>query len=114
MLIREAISAGWEVEAEFVAPGVAGVSNGELHELAEGTLERVASTETPQPNIAVVRMRASEQRLDDASFVLVADALNDPGNLGTILRSSEAAGVDLVVLTPGPAASAWMRPCSSR
>jgi RNA methyltransferase, TrmH family len=27
--------------------------------------------------------------------------LNDPGNLGAILRSSEAAGVDVVVLTPG-------------
>ncbi len=32
---------------------------------------------------------------------MVVDALNDPGNLGTILRSSEAAGIDAVVLTPG-------------
>ena len=34
-------------------------------------------------------------------FVVVADRLADPGNLGTILRSAEAAGVDAVVLTPG-------------
>ncbi len=32
---------------------------------------------------------------------MVADQLSDPGNLGTILRSAEAAGVDAVVLTPG-------------
>ena len=29
------------------------------------------------------------------------DGISDPGNLGTIVRSAEAAGVDLVVLTPG-------------
>ena len=36
-----------------------------------------------------------------ADFVVVADRVADPGNLGTILRSAEAAGVDAVVVTPG-------------
>jgi TrmH family RNA methyltransferase len=84
-----------------MAPGTAAVSNGEVFELGQGVLERVASTESPQPNIAVVRIPERGATLDAANFVLVADALNDPGNLGTILRSSEAAGVDVVVLTPG-------------
>ena len=84
-----------------MAPDVAAVSGGDVFELAAGVLERVASTESPQPNIAVVRVPARGATLETASFVLVADALNDPGNLGTILRSSEAAGVDVVVLTPG-------------
>jgi TrmH family RNA methyltransferase len=69
--------------------------------LAEGVLERVASTERPQPNLAVVSTSGSPTTLDDTSFVVVIDQLNDPGNLGTILRSSEAAGADAVVLTPG-------------
>ncbi len=84
-----------------MAPGTAAVSTGEVFDLAQGVLERVASTESPQPNIAVVRIPERGATLDAANFVLVADALNDPGNLGTILRSSEAAGVDVVVLTPG-------------
>lgn len=84
-----------------MAPGTAAVSTGEVFELAQGVLERVASTESPQPNIAVVRIPERGATLDEANFVLVADALNDPGNLGTILRSSEAAGVDVVVLTTG-------------
>ncbi len=37
----------------------------------------------------------------DASLVVVADQLGDPGNAGTIIRSAEAAGADAVVLTPG-------------
>lgn len=35
------------------------------------------------------------------SFVLVLDQLRDPGNLGAILRSAEAAGVDQIILAPG-------------
>ena len=35
------------------------------------------------------------------SFILVLDQLRDPGNLGTILRSALAAGVDAVLLSPG-------------
>ena len=104
VLIAEAAEAGWQIEAEFVAPEAAFISDGPVFELAEGVLERVASTERPQPNLAVVRMPATALALVDLgerSVVVVADQLSDPGNLGTILRSSEAAGVDAVVLTPG-------------
>ncbi len=68
-------------------------------------LERVATTERPRPNIAIVRSRPTDPDVlgpDRAcDLVVVADRLADPGNLGTILRSAEAAGVDAVVLTPG-------------
>ncbi len=76
---------------------------GEVVELAEGVLERVGSTEAPQPPIAVVEMmgRGTVEVLADARFVIVLDQIGDPGNLGTIIRSAEAAGVDAVVLTPG-------------
>ncbi len=110
VLVAEAVAAGWECEAQFVAaeadgvvaPGVEGA--GPVFELAEGVLERVASTETPQNPIAIVRMPdhgSPGDSLAAASFVVVLDRVSDPGNLGTILRSAEAAGADLVVLTPG-------------
>lgn len=110
VLIAEAVAAGWECEAQFVAseadgvvqPGVSG--GGPVFELAPGVLDRVASTETPQNPIAIVKMRddgAVDELLAAASFVVVLDRISDPGNLGTILRSAEASGVDLVVLTAG-------------
>jgi TrmH family RNA methyltransferase len=77
------------------------VSAAPAFELADGVLERVATTERPQPNLAVVQMPTASVPLRDLSFIVVADQLNDPGNLGTILRSCEAAGVEAVVLTPG-------------
>lgn len=101
VLIGEAIAAGYEIVAEFVAPGAQPVSGGPVYPLADGVLERVASTEHPQPHIAEVRLPDAPDPLPAAGLVVVVDRLNDPGNLGTILRSAEAAGVDAVALTPG-------------
>jgi RNA methyltransferase, TrmH family len=101
VLIAEAVAAGWEIEVEFVAPGVEPVSGAPSFGLADGVLERVADTESPQGSIAVVRMPERTVDLAPATFVVVLDRLADPGNLGTLLRSAEAAGVDAVVLTPG-------------
>jgi RNA methyltransferase, TrmH family len=99
-LLRQAVDAGWTVEACFVAPGTEVGVDADVHELAPNVIERVASTETPQPVMAVVVMRAAALP-EHATFVMVADQLADPGNAGTIIRSAEAAGADAVVLTPG-------------
>lgn len=70
------------------------------HRLAKSVIERVASTESPQPVMAIVERRT--QVLNQARhWVVVADQVADPGNLGTIMRSAEAAGAAQVVLTPG-------------
>jgi TrmH family RNA methyltransferase len=98
-LIAEAVAAEWSIEAEFVAPGGRPVSRATVFHLAAGVLERVASTERPQSNLAVVTMPEPARLAGD--LIVVADQVGDPGNLGTILRSAEAAGADAVVLTPG-------------
>jgi len=103
VLLREAVAAGRRVEAQFVAPGVVAVAGaGEVHELDPGVIDKVTDTETPPGIVAIVEHRLGA--IDDlaaASFVLVADAISDPGNLGTLMRSAEAAGVDAVVVTGG-------------
>ncbi len=103
MLVGEAVRAGWDVLAQFVAPGGRPVGDhGHIYPLHRDVIERVASTESPQPLLAVVAMpQRSIEDLRGATAVIVADRLADPGNLGTILRSAEAAGVDGVVLISG-------------
>jgi TrmH family RNA methyltransferase len=65
-------------------------------------MERVASTGSPQPVIGIVRMRHfGLSILDEADFVVVADGVADPGNLGTMLRSAEGSGADAFVVTHG-------------
>lgn len=102
VLIREALSAGWQVVEEFVGPGGLQVSSAPCSLLSEAALERIATTLEPQPNLAVVEQRASHFPAA-AKLVMVLDRLSDPGNVGTLIRSAEAAGIDAVVCTPGTA-----------
>lgn len=101
----EAVAAGWTCLAQFVPVGGGGgvEGAGPVRELADGVLERVGTTVRPQAPLTVVETRRHDASavLDPASFVVVLDAVSDPGNLGTILRSAEAAGADAVTLTPG-------------
>jgi TrmH family RNA methyltransferase len=99
-LLQQAVDAGWSVEAVYLSPGASVDLDVDQYPLAPNVMERVASTESPQPVLAVVPMRAPELP-PEATFVIVADRLADPGNAGTIIRSAEAAGAQAVVLTPG-------------
>ncbi len=110
VLIAEAIRGGWDVLAQFVTSDASPVDGADVpvFVFGEGVLERVASTESPQPNMALVSRRmASLAKLEVAAtgvaapWVMFLDAVNDPGNLGTIVRSAEAMGASGVVLGSG-------------
>ena len=80
-LIAEAISAGWHVEEQFVTPDGMAVlgSDTPVHILENGVLERVASTTSPQPVIAIVRRRTfGIDSIKTAQWVVVADGISDP------------------------------------
>ena len=102
-LVAEAVRAGLDVECQFVGPGADPVAGaGIVHLLADGVLEKVSDTEAPRGVVAIARrQRSSTDVLDRATFVVVAHGLADPGNLGTLMRSAEAAGADALVITPG-------------
>jgi TrmH family RNA methyltransferase len=73
-----------------------------VHHLARGVAERVADTETPTGLFAVIAIPTPDPTvLERAALVVGVDRVSDPGNLGTILRSAEAAGAGAVVVTPG-------------
>lgn len=59
----------------------------------------IAQTETPQGIAAVVKIQEVKQVHD--KYVLLLDAIQDPGNLGTIIRTADAAGFSKVVLGKG-------------
>jgi TrmH family RNA methyltransferase len=70
--------------------------------LKEGVLEKVGSTRTPQPVLAVTAMPAPDRdALARDGLVVVAVGVSDPGNLGTLVRSAEASGAAAIVLGPG-------------
>ena len=64
-------------------------------------LESAAETVSPQGIVAAVAMPEWQYpELSGPSLVVILDGLQDPGNLGTIMRSAEASGVKAILLTP--------------
>lgn len=56
--------------------------------------------------LALIAIPQPRESIVDCSFVLLLEDIQDPGNLGSILRSAAAAGCDAVFLSPG-CADAW-------
>ena len=70
-----------------------------VHDLREGVLEKVGVTRTPQPVLGVAPLHVGTlEDLPPGADVLVAVDVSDPGNLGTMVRSAEAAGAGAVVV----------------
>lgn len=65
--------------------------------VSEPVLEACAETQSPQGILAVAPFCHRPPR---EGLILILDRLRDPGNLGTILRSAQAAGVGQVILAP--------------
>jgi TrmH family RNA methyltransferase len=109
-LVQEAFASGAPVETVAYA-WERGVPS-ELAELAEAEPERFVavsedvlrkcfSTVTPQGVLAVLRKPrhdAEDILARRRSLVVAVDGVQDPGNLGTIIRSADAAGADAVLL----------------
>ncbi len=108
-LVGDALDAGVELECMFVAPGTtapvvdrAADAGVEVFELAAGVLERVATTATPQPVLAIARaVDVDLDKLAGVSLIVVCVGIRDPGNLGTVLRSAEASGVGGIICCEG-------------
>lgn len=100
----EAVGAGIVCRTQFVPheSGAAVEGAGEVVTLADGVIERVGSTKRPQAPLTIAEMPPHDAAgLGTATFVVVLDRVADPGNLGTVIRSAEAAGADAVAVTPG-------------
>lgn len=72
----------------------------QTEEVAPELLKSLSDTETPQGILAVLPIHGCRLP-DQADFVVLADQVRDPGNLGTLLRTGLAAGVQAIILTPG-------------
>ena len=77
---------------------------GQVFEVTDQVLRKITETETPQGVVAVVSYTPPglhELSFRADPFLVVIDGIQDPGNLGTIIRTADAAGTDAVILLPG-------------
>ena len=74
--------------------------------LADALFDELATVETPSGIMAVVALPRSTHGLNQEGDAVLLDGVQDPGNLGSILRTAAAAGFRQVLLSPD-CAQAW-------
>lgn len=74
-----------------------------VHRVTDQVLSSISKTETPQGVVAVSSFVELPLEPSPLPLYLVLDAVRDPGNVGTMLRTAEAAGADCAFFTKGTA-----------
>jgi RNA methyltransferase, TrmH family len=117
-LVEEALAAGTPVRGAAISPALEGTPRGQALKLAlaaqgvrvvevpPAELDALADTEHPQGVVAVVEPRVwslADVPTPPGAVVLVLDAVQDPGNVGTMLRTALGLGAAGVVALKGTA-----------
>ncbi|KAJ50756.1 TrmH family RNA methyltransferase [Clostridium tetanomorphum] len=74
--------------------------NTKVYLLNEKVFKIICSTDTPQGIVAIVDNRSLDIQ-DKKGFYVLVDKIQDPGNMGTIIRTSHAAGALGIIMTRG-------------
>ncbi len=112
--IIEEIPADWEIINLFVSSSFIRehhsfikdikIDKKNIIEVADKVFNAISDTVTPQGILAVCRQKIFS--LEDIlsvknGFFIILEEIQDPGNLGTIIRTADAAGADAIFLTKG-------------
>ena len=108
-LVEEALAADWPIRFVLCSTGLnergralikkAEAKNIEVEQVSDTLLNSISETENSQGILAI--LNSSQFPIPNSpDFILIADQIRDPGNLGTLLRTAAAAGVQAALLPP--------------
>ena len=101
-LVREAMTSGAALETVFVREGYPGERDFpcEMIEVTDGVMDALATAGTPQSLCAVARTPVAALPQTFRGTVLLLEDVQDPGNVGTLIRTADALGAGAVILSP--------------
>lgn len=67
-----------------------------LHQITENELKKISFLQNPKDSVAVCEINL-ESQLEDQNIQLVLDGIQDPGNLGTIIRLADWFGIEQII-----------------
>lgn len=108
-LVEEAVNANWKMKfvlfdetlndrGRSLVEGLRSQSV-DVEEISTSLMKSLSETESPQGILAVLEL-TNLPVPNSPNFILIPDQIRDPGNLGTLLRTAVAAGVQAVLLPP--------------
>ena len=96
-LVREAIATRQEISAVIITEGLkfSDIECENIVEVSESVFKSISDEMSPQGVLAVVKIPES-RAIGRLSRCIVLDGLQDPGNVGAIIRIAAACGIDHV------------------
>ncbi|MCT8137433.1 RNA methyltransferase [Anaerobacillus sp. CMMVII] len=90
------------VEEKFRIPSSWDINNVPVYLVNDNIMKEICETETPQGIVAVCELigRKPLQPEENGKYLLI-DQIQDPGNLGTIIRTADSVGLSGVILGNG-------------
>lgn len=67
-----------------------------VHQITENELKKISFLQNPKDSVAVCELN-EESKLEDKNIHLVLDGIQDPGNLGTIIRLADWFGIEQII-----------------
>lgn len=108
-LVEEAVNSNWELRFALYDETLGERGRSQLEGLrsrgvdvemvSDSLMKSLSETETPQGLLAVLEFQQLPIT-NSPDFILIPDQIRDPGNLGTLLRSAAATGVQAVLPPP--------------
>ncbi|TZE82792.1 TrmH family RNA methyltransferase [Calorimonas adulescens] len=107
--VREALSFGVDIDYIFIDSGQDSLIEefayltDRVILVAESIFKELSDTKTPQGVIALASFYSYslDNILRDGNIFLVLDRIQDPGNMGTLIRSADAFGVEGILISKG-------------
>lgn len=97
--VEELINSNWDIE--FVAlTASANIDYSDTLEISPKDLKQVSSLKNPDGILAVAKQKQFDLDFNRDELVLALDNINDPGNLGTIIRTADWFGIKNIICSP--------------
>jgi TrmH family RNA methyltransferase len=107
-LVEAAIKSGWQLERVICEPEAVDqaikqkIAKAMIRTVPSAQFGKIAQSDSPQGILAIAQVRDYDQSADEiirkAKKLVACDSINDPGNLGTIIRTAVGFNYDAVIL----------------
>ena len=96
-VVHELLKSSFEVETLFCTDDfLLDISDEQVVRILEADLKKISNLKTPNKVLGLFRI-PDEKLLENKGLIIALDAINDPGNLGTIIRLCDWFGVDELI-----------------
>ncbi|MCL7765125.1 RNA methyltransferase [Polaribacter sp. Z014] len=96
-VVQELLNSSFEVETLFCTDDFSSdISESQIIRISDADLKKISNLKTPNKVLGIFKI-PDKKPLVDSGLIIALDAINDPGNLGTIIRLCDWYGVDELI-----------------